>query len=108
MEYMELTLLPVADPLTRGSRAASGGERGVSAKARTKLSYKEKRELESMAKEIEALEAEHKALAAKMAGADYYRQPPDALREDQRRHAEIDRLLIEKLERWTELEARPR
>ena len=27
-----------------------------------------------------------------MAGADYYRQPPDALREDQRRYAEIDRL----------------
>src|SRR5205085_557885 len=89
----------VSAPLTRGDVSASR-ERGVSAKPRTKLSYKETRELEALPKDIEALEAEHKALAAKMAGADYYRQPPDALREDQRRHAEIDRLLIEKLERW--------
>jgi len=43
-----------------------------------------------------------------MAGADYYRQPPDALREDQRRNEEIDRLLLEKLERWEELEGRGR
>ena len=41
-----------------------------------------------------------------MAGADYYRQPPDAIREDQRRHVEIDRLLLEKLERWEALEAK--
>jgi hypothetical protein len=83
---------------------------GVStaAKPRTKLTYKETRELEALPGEIEALEAEHRALADKMAGADYYRQPPDALREDQRRHAEIDRLLLEKLERWEELEARGR
>jgi len=94
------------DP-TRGSRPPPA--RGVSpAKPRTKLSYKETRELEALPRDIEALEAEQKALAGKMAGADYYRQPPDALREDQRRHAEIDRLLLEKLERWEELEARGR
>ncbi len=46
--------------------------------------------------------------ARRQDGADYYRQPPDALREDERRHAEIDRLLLEKLERWEELEARSR
>ena len=95
-----------ADPLTRGSRAAAGGERGVSAAKPRKLSYKETRELESLPIEIESLEAEQKALAEKMAGADYYRQPPDALREDQRRHDEIERLLMEKLERWEELAAR--
>jgi len=75
-------------------------------KTRTKLSYKETRELESLPREIEALEAEQKQLAEKMAAPEYYRQPPDALREDQRRHVEIDRVLIEKLERWEELEAR--
>src|SRR6267142_131242 len=95
----------VVAPLLRGD-ASAPRERGV--RARTKLSYKETRELEALPKDIEALEAEHKALAGKMAGADYYRQPPDALREDQRRHAEIDRLLLEKLERWEELEARTR
>jgi ATP-binding cassette subfamily F protein uup len=75
-------------------------------KSRTKLSYKETRELESLPAEITALEAEQKQLAAKMSEPDYYRQPPDALREDQRRHVEIDRLLLEKLERWEALEAK--
>jgi len=93
----------VSAPLTRGNVSAPR-ERGVS----RKLSYKETRELESLPKEIEALEAEQKALAAKMAGADYYRQPPDILREDQRRHAEIERLLLAKLERWEALDARGR
>ena len=71
----------------------------------TKLSYKETRELESLPAEISALEAEQRALAAKMSEPDYYRQPPDALREDQRRSAEIEKLLMEKLERWEALEA---
>ena len=35
---------------------------------------------------------------------DYYRQPPDTLRADQARAADIERLLEEKLERWTALE----
>ena len=75
-------------------------------KSKVKLSYKETRELEALPGEIEALEAEQKQLAEKMAAPEYYRQPPDALREDQRRHVEIDRLLIEKLERWEALEAK--
>jgi ATP-binding cassette subfamily F protein uup len=70
------------------------------------LSYKETRELESLPAEISALEAEQKQLAEKMAGPDYYRQSPDALREDRRRHVELDRLLLEKLERWEALEAK--
>ena len=41
-----------------------------------------------------------------MGAPDYYRQPPDALRADQRRSAEIEELLMEKLERWDALEAR--
>ena len=41
-----------------------------------------------------------------MAEPEYYRQPPDVLRADQARSGEIDRLLIEKLERWEALEAK--
>jgi ATP-binding cassette subfamily F protein uup len=78
----------------------------VKAKTRTKLSYKETRELESLPKEIEALEAEQKALAAKMLAQEYYRQPPDVLRADQQRSAEIEALLLAKLERWEALEAK--
>jgi hypothetical protein len=40
-----------------------------------------------------------------MGEADYYRQPPDTLRADQARHAEIEALLLEKLERWHALES---
>ena len=46
------------------------------------------------------------ALAGKMMSADYYRQAPDVLRGDQARNAELERLLEEKLERWTMLEGK--
>lgn len=87
-----------------GEKPAPARERGVA--ARTKLSYKETRELEALPAEIESLEAEQKALLARMHEPDYYRQPPERLRADQARNAEIERLLGEKLERWTLLEAR--
>ena len=75
-------------------------------KPRTKLSYRETRELEALPAEIESLEAAQKELSTKMSGPDYYRQPPEVLREDQRRSAEIAELLDRKLERWHELESR--
>jgi ABC transport system ATP-binding/permease protein len=75
-------------------------------KGRAKLSYKEMRELEALPKEIEALEAEQKALAGKMGAPEYFRQPPQALKADQKRSAEIEALLMKKLERWEALEAK--
>jgi ATP-binding cassette subfamily F protein uup len=85
------------------SRPAPARERGTTSR---KLSYKETRELESLPAEIESLEGEQKALFARMHDPEYYRQPPDALRADQARAGEIERLLEEKLERWSELEER--
>ncbi len=82
-----------------------------SARARgagAKLTYKETRELAALPADIESLESEQQALAAKMSEPGYYRQPPDALRADQARSAEIERLLMEKLERWEALEAKKR
>jgi ATP-binding cassette subfamily F protein uup len=73
---------------------------------RPKLSYKETRELESLPKEIEALETEQKALHAKASAPDYYRQPPEALRADRSRGVEIEELLLKKLERWHALESK--
>jgi ABC transport system ATP-binding/permease protein len=101
-DYLRQRPASPAAPLIRGEVSAPR-ERGVSAR---KLSYKESRELESLPAEIEALEAEQHALTAKMTAPDYYRQPPDALRADQQRSAEIERLLMEKLERWDALESR--
>jgi ATP-binding cassette subfamily F protein uup len=71
------------------------------------LSYKETRELAALPGEISLLEAEQKQLAEKMSAPDYYRQPPEVLRADQSRSAEIEALLLEKLERWEALEAKP-
>jgi len=73
-----------------------------------KLTYKETRELEALPGEIEALEAEQQALHARMHEPEYYRQPPDVLRGDSQRGAEIEALLMEKLERWEALESKAR
>ncbi len=91
----------LSGPYTRGGVAQRSGGGGGS-----KLNNKERRELESLPGEISALEAEQQGLAAKAASPDYYRQSPDTLRADQARNAEIEKLLIEKLERWEALEAK--
>jgi ATP-binding cassette subfamily F protein uup len=103
-DYVRQRPAPVVEPLTRGSRGAA--ERGGS--RRLKLSYKETRELEALPGEIEALEAEQHALTAKMSAPDYFRQGPEALRADRARSAEIEALLMQKLERWHALEERIR
>ena len=102
-DYLRQRSAVVVDPLTRGSRSAA--ERGVSRdRNRAKLTYKEARELEALPGEIETLEAEQRALAARMSGPDYFRQPPEALRADRARSEEIETLLMQKLERWHALE----
>jgi len=73
---------------------------------RTKLSYRESRELEALPAELEALEAEQRALAEKMSDPAYYRQDPASMRGDQQRTAQIEALIHEKLERWEALEAK--
>jgi ATP-binding cassette subfamily F protein uup len=96
---------PPAPPPPRGGVARGAGEVEIT-RIRTKLSYKETRELEALPGEIEALETEQQALAAKMHDPDYYRQASDVLRADQKRSAEIEALQMDKLERWEALEAK--
>jgi len=94
-----------ASPKQAGAPAPAREGRERKERRRTKLSYKEARELEALPGEIEALEAEQKALAAKMGEPEYYRQPADAIRADQARAADIEALLLQKLERWEALES---
>ncbi len=72
---------------------------------KVKLSYKDQRELDSMAANIEALENEQQALHEKMAADGYFRSDADTQRADQQRVAQIDEQLLEMLERWEMLEA---
>jgi ATP-binding cassette subfamily F protein uup len=76
----------------------------ASPKPRTKLSFKEQRELDSLPREIEALESEQGELTTRMSSPDYHRQGAEQLRADRKRLEEIEALLLAKFERWEALE----
>jgi ATP-binding cassette subfamily F protein uup len=74
--------------------------------ATAKLSYRESRELTELPQQIEALEAEQRALTAAMAQADYHKRGGEQMRLDAGRATEIERLLEAAFERWAELDSR--
>jgi ABC transport system ATP-binding/permease protein len=73
-------------------------------KPRTKLSFKEQRELDSLPQEIEALEREQSELTTRMSTPEYHRQGPDQVRADGKRIEEIETQLVTKYARWEALE----
>lgn len=73
---------------------------------KTKLTYKEKQELEQLPKELASLEAEQAELNAKMLDPVLYKDQPQLAADYHARVTVIDDLLIEKLARWEELEAK--
>jgi ATP-binding cassette subfamily F protein uup len=85
---------------------ASTPARAAASAAPRKLSYKEQRELEGLPARIEALEAEQKALAARLADAGFYAREPQNVAAAQARVASIDDELLQALERWEALGSR--
>ncbi|WP_151776791.1 ATP-binding cassette domain-containing protein [Acinetobacter brisouii] len=71
---------------------------------KVKLSYKDQRELEQLPAEIENLEAEQSELSEKLADGSWFVKDADAATQASQRLAEIEEVLLEKLERWDELE----
>ncbi len=71
---------------------------------KVKLSYKNQRELEQLPAEIEKLEVEQAELSDKLADGSWFVSDADAATQASQRLAEIEELLLEKLERWDELE----
>ena len=71
---------------------------------KVKLSYKDQRALEQLPAEIEALEKEQAELTAKLADGSWFVSDANAATLASQRLAEIEELLLEKLERWDELE----
>ena len=69
-----------------------------------KLSYKEQRELESLPNEIAELESEQSELNDKLADGSLFVSDLALATQYSERLGEIDELLMEKLERWDELE----
>jgi ATP-binding cassette subfamily F protein uup len=73
-------------------------------KTRTRLSYKEERELAALPAQIESLEHEQTEITARMSAPDYHRLGGERLRGDRKRLAELEELLLEKFARWEALE----
>ncbi len=73
---------------------------------RTKLSYKERRELDGLPALIEALEAEQKQIAQTLAGSEIYIKEPGRVGGLQARHERIEEELLAALERWEALGSR--
>jgi ATP-binding cassette subfamily F protein uup len=91
-----------AKPARRASRDRSAD--GTPVKTRTRLSYREERELAALPDEIESLEREQTELTARMSEPDYHRLGGERLRSDRKRLAELEELLLEKFARWESLE----
>jgi ATP-binding cassette subfamily F protein uup len=103
---------PVAGPVaprTTGSPATArpaAEPAAAAATARTKLSYKETRELQELPARIEALEAEQRVLAALTGDPQLYATDPRKATEAHARWAAIEDELMLCLERWEALSQR--
>ena len=85
------------------TRAEAARERAAASK---KLSYHEQRELEALPARIEALEAEQRALNAKIADPSFYEEPAAVIREAVARLEALDTELTDVYRRWDALESR--
>jgi ATP-binding cassette subfamily F protein uup len=75
--------------------------------ARTKkLSYKDQRELDQLPAAIDALESEQRALAARIASPDFYKEAAAAIKQSLARTEELHGELAAAYARWSELDAR--
>ncbi len=74
----------------------------------TKLSYKDKRELEELPARLEALEREQREIVERLADPALYKQHPADVKPLQQRHDQIEEELTRGLSRWEELEERAR
>jgi ATP-binding cassette subfamily F protein uup len=99
-DWLKQRPAPIATPASAPKNAMSRP------KTRTKLSYKDERELAALPQAIEALELEQAEVTARMSLPDYHRGGPEQLRGDRLRMQEIEALLQEKFTRWEALEGR--
>jgi ABC transport system ATP-binding/permease protein len=73
-------------------------------RTKSRLGYKDQRELEVLPKQIEMLEAEQAALLARMSSAQYHQSSSEAMRSDSARAGEIEQDMARKFARWEQLE----
>ena len=85
-------------------KAAAKAEANAAPAKKVKLSYKDQRALEQLPAEMEALEKEQAEINASLADDSLFISDADKAMTLSNRLTEIDELLLEKLERWEELE----
>ncbi len=101
----EAAAAAVPPPAPAALRPAPAHQR-TRARAGRRLSFHEKRELDTLPAEIDALEEELKALEARLGSADFYRGPADTVREAADRLASLQASLEQAYARWHDLETR--
>jgi ATP-binding cassette subfamily F protein uup len=87
-------------------RQGRPGSAADAPQARKKLSYNEQRELERLPARIESLEAERRALEARIASAGFYVEGREAIEEALARHEAVQQELLESYARWDALDSR--
>lgn len=93
-------------PVASAAKAEPAAARASTSAARTKLSYKEQRELDALPALVEALESEQAQIAERLSSADTYTKEPQQVPLLQARHDAIEGELMQALERWEILSAR--
>jgi len=96
---------PAPAPAPRPAAAASPSPPRAPSASR-KLGFKEQRELDELPARIDALEAEQRAIAERLAGAELYLREPQQVAVLQARYAQIDGELAQAMARWEDLASR--
>lgn len=94
----------VVDQKSAVKKAMAKAEAAPVAAKKVKLSYKDQRALEQLPAEMEALEKEQAEINTQLADGSLFVSDSDKAMQLSRRLSEIDELLLEKLERWEELD----
>ncbi|QYF94012.1 ATP-binding cassette domain-containing protein [Massilia sp. PAMC28688] len=98
------TQTPAAQPKPAAKPVAAAAPAAPAKKS--KLSYKEQRELEELPLLIASLEDEQSLITAQLNAPDFYKTNPADAKRINARFAEIDQLLMDALEKWEQIEAR--
>ena len=96
----------VVEAPSRRKASATPSTAAARPEAPRKLTFAERRELDALPDEIEALEKEQHALTDRMSRPDYHREGADRIKADRVRAAELEHALAAKFERWGDLDAR--
>ena len=101
-------LAPNKTPSPMKGEVGGGSEKlkSISSSVKSKLSFKETRELEEIPQRIAALEREQEEITAALSAANLYRDNPAHAKQLQVRTAIIEEELLRLMTRWEELENR--